>query len=74
MRQKHQEEKAVVLDLRTSLAAQLCFLVLQEDPGPSHPLTGSEQSIQSRLVPLPVQSSAEGLRQHGSSLESNRPQ
>jgi hypothetical protein len=33
------KRKAVVLDLRTSLAAQLRFLVLQEDPWPSHPLT-----------------------------------
>lgn len=33
------KRKAVVLDLRASLAAQLHFLVLQEDPGPSHPLT-----------------------------------
>ena len=48
------KRKAVVLDLRTSLAAQLCFLVLQEDPWPSHPLNKARNRVSIRLMPLPV--------------------
>lgn len=72
--QSFSKRKAVVLDLRTSLAAQLHFLVNQEDPGPSHPLTRLWTEYQSGWCLCLFRAVLEILQQHGNSLESDRPQ